>query len=402
MIRHLVLCGLGPGHLKLLEHLARQPTRQHADIGISLLTRQRRYISDALLLKTVGRPSAPDLEDHIDRLAQAATSQAQALEAMVQKAGVRWIEHNPQQLDPVTKTLVLDDGRTLRFDWLSIEPEPVQSRDAIDQLLPGARANGLFMHPREAFCKLWPQVQALATKRPLRFAVVLNLNVGLPPSTRQPTATWEQEKFALELVFALQHAFKGSAVTLITGTAAVAISIQSTSPALQACLQLALKKRHITVLPDAACAIAPAEVRLQSGARLACDVPLLLLLGPRAPHWLTSSGLALNAQGQVLTDANLRSHSYPSVFVSDCASSAHPAPTQARRLLRGLRGVMAGRPPVTAASPQVTASPGAPFDATAHAIDPAFSAKNTLHRVNCGDGHSIVAWRQWAFESRNL
>ena len=419
MIRHLVLCGLGPGHLQLLAHLAKQPARQHADIGISVLTRQRRYISNAALLKTLGSPRPTDDPDEVERADRQASLDAKALQDLAEKSGVRWISNTPRGLDLASKTLLLDDDRTLHFDWLSIEPEPVQNRDLIEPWLPGARANGLFVHPREAFCKLWPQVQALAATRPLRFALVLNLPPvplagGAPQTPLQPAAAtspestvplpleasapppppfeatrlpqtpttrdaadWAFEKTALEMAFTLRHAFKGSAVTLITGGAQAG---QGLAPALQSCLQSALRKRHITVLREGASAIAPGEVTLQSGARLACDVPLLLLT-PQLPDWLSHSGLALDERHQVQTDAALRSASHSFVFVN-----AQAPADNARRLFQGLLGVMAGRLAAAAALPNAHHQLG----------------KNAVHRIHCGDGRAIVAWRQWAVESWRL
>ena len=413
MIRHLVLCGLGPGHLRLLAYLAQQPARSHADIGISLLTRQRRYVSDAALLKTVGSPLPADPRETLERFAHQTRTEAAQLERMAQKGGVRWVDAVPQAIDPANKTMLLDDGRTLRFDWLSVEPEAVQHRDQIDQTVAGARANGLFVRPREAFCKLWPQVQVLAAGKPLRFTLVLNLKASLPNGARpetqettlptplqaspqalpppapdpvhlpflrtsaaQATAHWASEKFALALAFAIHHAFKGSAVTLITGGAAIG---EGMAPALQACVQAALKKRQITVLPDTACAIAPGEVLLQSGARLACDVPMVIYT-PVLPDWLLRSGLALDAQGQLLTDRASRS-SQPHIFVNVQDTQA-----SARQLFQGLRAVIAGRAPA----------------AGAVSVAQPLPSKNSVYRLDCGDGRSIVAWRNWATESWHL
>ncbi len=417
MIRHLVLCGLGPGHMRLLAELFRQPAHQHADIGISLLTRQHRYISDAALLGMIASPLAASDPLATEHFARQASTEAERVETMVQKSGVRWISNSPQALDLANKALLLDDGRTLRFDWLSVEPEPVQNRDLIEQSVHGARANGLFVRPREAFFKLWPQVQALAATRSLRFAVVLNprpdsfvgetlvspfvaatavttqplpleasappvptlMASALPPAPAARDADdWALEKHTLEIAFALRHAFKGCAVTLITGGAALG---EGLPPALQDCIRAVLKKRQITVLRDAATAISPGEVALQSGARLACDVPLLML-GPITPDWLTGCGLALGEHRQVQTDRALRSASHPFVFINTQTTTAH-----ARRLLQGLRRVIAGQlPPTTTALPATQAS----------------LAKNAVYRVNCADGNGIVSWRNWAIESRQF
>ena len=44
MIRHLVLLGMGPGHLLLLQGLLK---KRPADVAISLISRQARYVPDA-------------------------------------------------------------------------------------------------------------------------------------------------------------------------------------------------------------------------------------------------------------------------------------------------------------------------------------------------------------------
>ena len=387
MIRHLVLCGLGPGHLRLLEHLTRQAGHIRSDIGISLLTRQHRYIRDSTLRQTIASATNDKMAA---RLAREAAAQSERLELMVQKTGIRWIDNTASGLDPATRTLQLDDGRTLRFDWLSIEPEPEQDRELIDQTLPGARANGLFMRPYEAFCKLWPQVQALAATRPLRFTVVLD-NSQIDSVADEDTDTgagtgtgagagvakpFAPEKPALELAFALRHAFKSSAVTVITGGAEVGAGL---NPQLQLTLQKALQKRHINVLRDAACAIEPGEILLRSGARLACDVPLLACR-QAGPEWLLQSGLTLNPQGGIETDQDLRSTSHPVIYVHSPVDTA-----QAGRLYTSLRRMINGQP--VAANAPARTEPGHP---------------NRLYRLDCADGYVLLAWRNWAIESRHL
>ena len=112
MIRHLVLLGLGPGHLRLLQELLK---KRPADVAISLISRQKRYVSDAAVLQVVaGRVAAADGGVLLEPLLRAAT--------------VRQLHHQVQAIDPAAKVLLLDDGRELRFDWLSLEPEPAQNR----------------------------------------------------------------------------------------------------------------------------------------------------------------------------------------------------------------------------------------------------------------------------------
>ncbi len=361
MIRHLVLLGMGPGHLLLLKALLK---KRPADVAISLISRQKRYVGDAHLLQSVATRVAMD-------------NCGVLLEPLLRAATVRQLHHHVKAVDPAAKVLLLDDGRELRFDWLSLEPEPAQRRDALEAALPGARANGLFIRPREAFCALWPRVAELAAARPLSLAVIC----GSPPA-KAPTpaeskpVAWADEKFAIELAFAVRRACGGSAVTLITGGQPVA---DGRHPALQSCLQTALKQRRITVLVDAASGIQSGEVVLRSGARLSCDVPLLAL-DAAPPTWLADSGLALDAQGQVAVDAANRSTSHPHVHAHGSWPASKSMPS-ARQLAANLCAVMDQKPP-----PQ-----GRPARKP-QALAPA-------QWLDTADGRAVLGWRGWAWQS---
>ena len=59
----------------------------------------------------------------------------------------------------------------------------------------------------------------------------------------------------------------------------------------------------------------PGELTLASGARLACDVPVMATR-PNAPTIEVESGLALNACGLIAVQASLRSTSHPNVLAA--------------------------------------------------------------------------------------
>ncbi len=350
MIRHLVLVGVGPGHWRFLQGLLK---RRGADIAITLITRQEHYVTRAGLLQGVsGQRPMPGC--------------GLPLEPLLRRVRVNWLEHTVQAIAADGKVLLLDDGRELRFDWLSCEPEPLLDRTLVETLLPGARANGLFTRPREAFGKLWPAVASLAGERPLRIALV-----GGTPGARP--AHWLDEKFAIEMAFAVRQAFAGSAVTLVTGGDAVAAGASS---ALQARIQQALRRQGITVLVDRASGILPQEVTLSSGARLACDVPLLVLAAHAAPI-AAGSGLALDESGFIVVDRAQRSLSHVQVFASQEGLAQN-----ARALAASLQGVMDGKVPT-------------PFRAKHKGRDLA-----PVELVQCGNGRAIVSWRAWAWNSR--
>lgn len=297
--RQLVLLGSGRAHLHLLAELVRKPL---AGADITLVTPHAEPLPAAMLPRLL----AGHLR-HEDCVVP--------LEALVRRSGVRWLGRSVQALDAQARSVLLDDGSTLHYDWLSIDPGPLQNRALLESNLPGARAHGLFLRPSESFAALWPQVAAMADARPLRFTVIGGDTTGA------------------EVAMALRQRFAASSVTLLSGAQGLAVGLPAS---FQARLLAALKARRITVLPDHAATLQPGEVTLGSGAGLACDVPLICT-GPHAAPWLAQSGLALDDAGFVATDRSLRCSSHPEVF------SAGPY-NHHRTLAHNLRAAVQGTP----------------------------------------------------------
>jgi NADH dehydrogenase FAD-containing subunit len=288
--RQLVLLGGGMANLQLLSSLASKPL---AEMRIILVAPYPRSIYPGMLPGFVAGHYTLD-------------ECAIPLEPLVRRAGIRWLQRSVSALDAATQTLQLDDGSTQHYDWLSVNTGPVQNREQIERELPGAREHGLFVHPMETFAALWPRVCELGQTRALRVAVVGSGHA------------------AMELALAVRQRLPDCAVTLVCGPQAS--DGAPTSP-LQQRLTLAMKTQRITVLHDQAVGLKADELQLGCGARLACDVPLLAIEG-QTPAWLSSSALALNAQGQIATDAYQRCTSHPQVFsVTDGSTAlAHNLP----------------------------------------------------------------------------
>jgi NADH dehydrogenase FAD-containing subunit len=185
----------------------------------------------------------------------------------------------------------------------------------------------------------------------------------------------------IELAMAVRHRLPGAAVTLLTGGALAA----NYPVSVQARVMRALKSRQITALPDTASSFIEGEVLLASGARLACDVPLIAT-GAQAPGWLQSSGLALDAQGFIAIDPCLRSTSHPHVFAAGDVSSRVDRPI-ARS---GVYAVRAG-------------------DALANNLNAALSGQalqahhppeHTLNLLSCGNHQAIASWGSWSAQGR--
>lgn len=270
------------------------------------------------------------------------------LEPLLKDGVIRWLRHSAVAIDADARNITLEDGSVHGFDWLSVNTGPVQNRNQIEQTMPGVREHGLFVRPIESFGALWPQVVELAQSRALRLAVLGGEAAGI------------------ELAMAIRQRLPKSSVTLLTGD--VEVAANDPLPVQQQVTR-ALKRRNITVLVDRAVGITATEVMLASGARLACDAPLIATEA-QAPAWFESSGLALDAGGSIAVDAFQRSTSHPHVFAAGDVGSRVA-------LAKNLVAVVTGAPLVPHQPP-----------------------KNSLNLLSCGDQRAIASWGSFSVEGR--
>jgi NADH dehydrogenase FAD-containing subunit len=122
------------------------------------------------------------------------------------------------------------------------------------------------------------------------------------------------------------------------------------------------------VLTDRATGIEEDQIILASGARLACDVPILANTD-HAPAWLKSSGLAIDVNGSMTVDAHLRATRHPHVFVIGAQN--------ATELAQNLAAVVTGLAPRPRKHPA-----------------------NTLSLLACGDAYAIANWGRHCAQGR--
>jgi len=291
--RQLVLLGGGMANLQVLRALAAKPL---PEMRVILLAPYPRTIYPGMLPGLVtDRYSADDC--------------AIPLEPLVRRAGIRWLPRSATAIDAEKRSIELDDGSFQHYDWLSISTGPVQNRAQMEYLIPGAGEFGLFAHPLESFVELWPRVCDMAARQARRIAII-----GDTVS-------------AMELALAVRQRLPQSAVTLLAKPGQgdqSGLDPQNPANLLEAKLLATLKAQGITVLPDVARSIRADAVHLGCGADLACDIPLIAL-ETQSPVWLEDSGLAMDARGQIDTDAFQRSTSHREVFAAQDsgASLAH-------------------------------------------------------------------------------
>ncbi len=303
--RQWLLLGTGPSHVQVLQALAAHPV---AGVQIFLVSAHTHPWLPARVPGFVaGHYSAEECQ--------------WPLEPLVLRSGVQWLRASVRTLDAKARTVQHDDVRTLACDWMSSDMPGVHNRDLIEQSLPGAREHALFAHPLAAFCALWPQVQAMAEQRPLRFTVVGAGATGI------------------ELACALQQRLPSASVTLLSGDHPPG---HRYLPALQQRLLQALKRRKITVLQDRALGLTATSVQLGCGAELASDIAVLATQ-KQVPRWIVDSGLALNSDGLIAVDDFQRSSSHPWVFASGDLCSAPQDDNRGVSLTNHLTATVAGQ-----------------------------------------------------------
>ena len=332
-MKHLVMLGTGHAHVHLLSTLTTQPL---AGVQITLVAPHPHQFYASMAPGFVAGHRA--LQDCVI-----------ALEPFLKNPAVTWLQRSATALDANARLVTLEDGSTLSYDILSIDSGPVLNKQKIEQTMPGAREHALFMYPLEPFGALWPKVVALGQQKPLRVAVIGDGVTGF------------------ELACAVAHRLPASSVTLLTGDAQVGASYPS---AVQSMLLQALKKRWITVIQERVVGVTAGEITLSSGARLACDVPIIST-DAQGPAWLHNSNLALDHEGFVAVDALQRATSHPHVFTAVDAVRAAPP------FSKNLRAVLAGIAP-SPYTPQV----------------------NTLTLLSCGDRCAIGSWGKWSTQGR--
>ena len=352
--KHLVLLGAGHAHVHVLQSLAQS---RPPNLNITLIAPQPRQLYSGMVPGFVAGHYTLD-------------QCVIPLERLLSRCGARFIPSCGIAMDADKQTVMLANGETVAYDWLSLNTGPVMDREKIEEQMPGAREHALFVRPIEAFGQLWPQVAEMGKGRAVHLAVVGAGAAGL------------------ELAMAAAHALQapslrpGSRVTLVTGGPAPA---QNYPGGAQIRVQQALQRLRITVLADTCVGVGLGEIRLGSGARLACDAPLLAV-GAQAPAWLAGSGLSLDGDGFVAVNRFQQSTSHPQVFAAGDVASRVDTP-------HPRSGVYAVR-----AGPPLLANLRAALQAQ---VLQAYSPpRRTLSLLSCGERYAIAVWGGLSVEGR--
>ena len=349
MSKRLLLLGGGHAHVHVLQNLAQQGL---AGAEVALVTPFARQMYSGMV---------PGLVAGHYRAEQCAI----ALRPLAAAARVHFIEGSAVAIDAKARRVTLADGRVAEYDVLSLDTGAVMDRGR----LPGAREHGLFVRPIEHFVRLLDELLDLASRRVLDVVVIGGGAAGV------------------ELAMALQYRLAGSGeerarVALVTGGGE---PLAGYPAGVMQRAALALARRRVTTFRDTVAALQPGAVVLGSGARLACDAPVLAT-GAEAPAWLAGSGLALNESGFVSTGPMLQSTSHAEVFAAGDVASRSDAP----HAKSGVYAVRAG--PALALNLRRFIGGGT--------MQPHLPQARTLNLISCGDRRAIVSWGGWAAQGR--
>ncbi|HRD98665.1 MAG TPA: FAD-dependent oxidoreductase [Rubrivivax sp.] len=351
MSKRLVLLGGGHAHVQVLHALAREPM---AGADVLLITPFARQMYSGMVPGLVaGHYTADQCAIPLTPLAAA--------------AGVPMVEGMAVALDAAARVVHLADGRTAEYDVLSLDTGASMDRDRIR----GARDNAMFVRPIEHFVRLLGGLVELARQRVVDVVVVGGGAAGV------------------ELALALQYRLAGAdgaeeraRVALVTGGPA---PLQDYPPAVMRHAAAVLAARRVTVFRDTCAELQPGVLVLGSGARLACDAPVLAT-GAEPPPWLAGSGLQLDVRGFVCTGPTLQSCSHPEVFAAGDVASRVDAPHPRS----GVYAVRAGPPLLLNLRRHVAGG----------VLQPHQPQRRTLNLISCGERRAIMAWGDWAAQGR--
>lgn len=302
-IKTLLMLGLGPAHLQVLEQLARQ---RRSDLDVTLI-HPWSYLTHTDMVPGFVAGHYPLQDCQID------------IQPLLREAGARWISARCAGVDANTHSLMLDYGGAgpvssanatgamvqrptmLTYDRLSLETAAPPSRRQLEAWLPGAADHALATQPSEAFVNRWSQT--------------------LNRCKAQAGKTWQfsllgHSTHAIELAFAMHQGLQKAGIAAQVRFLTLGRELAPGMPAgMVKRIKSQLQKQGIEWIETGVTAVQAQGVALSDGRVLHSDLTWLSP-GNGTPEWLEHSGLAQDAQGRVQINTHLQSSSHRHVFAA--------------------------------------------------------------------------------------
>lgn len=352
-MKRLLLIGGGHTHVEVLRRFALRPA---ADVAITLLSPQRQTPYSGMLPGLVAGHYRFD-EAHID------------LAPLAQWAGAALLPTRVERLDAAGRIAHCADGSEHAFDVCGID---IGSTPRMD--VPGAREHAIGVKPVERFLARWALELDCARQGAHEDIAVVGGGAG-----------------GLEILLAMQYAARAAAAEpahrprfhLLTDTESI---LPSHAPVVRRLFERVLDEREVTVhLGARLIEVGPRHLRCADGRDIRADFMVWATTASAAP-WIRESGLAVDANGFMLTDRHLESTSHRRIF-----GSGDIAALQSVALPKS--GVFAVRKgPVLAHNLRCALGdkPLLPF----------ITKSSALGLISTGDRYAVMAWGRFALAGR--
>jgi selenide,water dikinase len=284
-LKRLLLLGGGHSHVEVLRCFGQRPPDE---IRITLVSPDRYTAYSGMLPGFIaGHYGFHDC--HID------------LERLAEYAGAQFLQTSAVNVDPARREISLADGSMLQYDVASINVGSVPPTAGI----PGATENVMQVKPVRDFLHKWDKLSD-GIIAPARIAVVGGGAAGV------------------ELLLSMQHRLAQSAPSaatcflLVTDTDRL---LASHAAAARSKFARVLHARSITIHYNSRVTrVESGAIFTSGGQHIAADA-IVWATGAGALTWLRNTGLAVDAAGFVMINANLQSTTHPEIFAAgDCAT----------------------------------------------------------------------------------
>ena len=287
---HLVLIGAGHAHLTVMKEMA----------GIIARGHRVTVVSDGAFQYYSGM--GPGLLSGRYHAAETRFDVA----TMVTARGGQFMNNRVVQIDPHRQALVLDTGRRLTYDILSLNT-------GSEVPFPSPEATAVRIYPAKPVDVLMDAREDIATRldrRPLNIVVAGGGPAGVEIAANARALTRRLERRAN--------------IAIINRGRLLAHFI----PRVRLKALAALKRLDIRVLENTSlAAIAERTVVLSNGREMMCDI-VFPAVGIRPAPLIRDAGLAVDQSGGLLVNPHLQSVSHPNVFGGGDCIAFQPRPLQ--------------------------------------------------------------------------
>jgi pyridine nucleotide-disulfide oxidoreductase family protein len=343
-LKHLLLAGGGHAHLFVLRKLAQS---NRSDLKVTLVSPSELQYYSGMLPGWIAGCYQPE-ECRID------------LRLLVAAGGVEFIKQSISSVDADEGYVRLSDGSTVAYDLLSLDV----GGESNSCLFKGTGNRVVGIKPFSDFRTSW--LRTLNEARPDNDYRLVIIGGGAA---------------GVELAFAMKYSLPDAHVSLISGERGV---LHDHGNSVRRRVMAMLRKFNINVVCQRAVGIDD-DLLLENGKHLEAN-RIIVATGTRAPTWLTSSKLRLDAHGFIAVDRSHRSLSHQNVFAAGDVCSR----SDVQIVRSGVHAVKAG--PVLAHN-LIAAVDGKPLIAYR-------PRRHTLYLLACGRNYAIASWGNWSAEGK--